>query len=184
MRLASNRDAVPLPHGNRPATLSADKRIGSHCALFVKRQRGNVNSQARALASGMGRSRIGWALSVAAPWCVALAVLVSITAEAEQEPAEFTSAFARSQLISAPGRLDRAIRLPRGPCARWTKTASRCRSFRPAMWSAIRDDLAAQFRRERAERGAEAAGRDVSRRRSPRQGRSARRRSRASTPDA
>ena len=30
----------------------------------------------------MGRSRIGWALSVAAPWCVAFVVLVSITAEA------------------------------------------------------------------------------------------------------
>ncbi|HEY5204277.1 MAG TPA: cell wall hydrolase [Roseiarcus sp.] len=56
----------------------------------------------------MGRSRIGWTLSVAAPWCVALAVLVSITAEAEQEPPEFMSAFARSQLMSAPSGLDRA----------------------------------------------------------------------------
>ena len=55
----------------------------------------------------MGRSRIGWALSVAAPWCVAFAVLVSITAEAEQEPPEFTSAFARSQMIGASGGLDR-----------------------------------------------------------------------------
>ena len=53
----------------------------------------------------MGRSRIGWALSVAAPWCVAFAVLVSITAEAEQEPTEFTSAFARSQLIGNPGKI-------------------------------------------------------------------------------
>jgi len=53
----------------------------------------------------MGRSGIGWALSVAAPWCVAFAVLVSITAEAEQEPTEFTSAFARSQLMSAPGKI-------------------------------------------------------------------------------
>jgi hypothetical protein len=56
----------------------------------------------------MGRSRIRWAVAVAAPWCVAFAVLVSITAEAEQEPLEFTSAFARGQLISAPMRLDRA----------------------------------------------------------------------------
>src|SRR5580704_12090009 len=40
----------------------------------------------------MGRSGIGWALSVAAPWCVAFAVLVSITAEAEQEPTELTGA--------------------------------------------------------------------------------------------
>ena len=57
----------------------------------------------------MGRSRIGWALSVAAPWCVAFAVLVSITAEAEQEPLEFTSAFAPTRLIGATGGLGRAI---------------------------------------------------------------------------
>ena len=56
----------------------------------------------------MGHSRIGWALSVAAPWCVAFAVLVSITAEAGQEPPEFMSAFARGPLMSAPSRLDRA----------------------------------------------------------------------------
>src|SRR5580698_6215015 len=56
----------------------------------------------------MGRSRIGWALSVASPWCVAFAVLVSITAEAGQEPAELTSAFARGQRIRAPNQLDRA----------------------------------------------------------------------------
>jgi hypothetical protein len=56
----------------------------------------------------MGRSRFGWALSVAAPWCVAFAVLVSITAEAGQEPTEFTSAFARSQLMAAPSTLDRS----------------------------------------------------------------------------
>jgi Cell Wall Hydrolase len=54
----------------------------------------------------MGRSRIGWGLSVAAPWCVAFAVLVSITADAGQEPSELTSAFARSQLVGAPGRID------------------------------------------------------------------------------
>jgi hypothetical protein len=57
----------------------------------------------------MGRSRIGWAVSVAAPWCVAFAVLLSITAEAEQEPTEFASAFARSQAIGAPRALDGAI---------------------------------------------------------------------------
>jgi hypothetical protein len=56
----------------------------------------------------MVRSRIGWALSVASPWCVAFAVLVSITAEAEQEPPEFMSAFARGQLTSAPNQLERA----------------------------------------------------------------------------
>src|SRR5271156_2685721 len=65
----------------------------------------------------MGRSRIGWALSVAAPWCVAFAVLVSITAEAEQEPSEFMSAFARGQLMSTPSRLDRAFLSGRPPRA-------------------------------------------------------------------
>ena len=62
----------------------------------------------------MGRSRIRWALSVAAPWCVAFAVLVSITAEAGHEPTEFTSAFVRSQLISAPSRIER-VRLAARP---------------------------------------------------------------------
>jgi hypothetical protein len=57
----------------------------------------------------MGRSRIRWTLSVAAPWCVAFAVLVSITAEAEQEPVEFASVFAPTRLIEASGGLDRAI---------------------------------------------------------------------------
>jgi hypothetical protein len=57
----------------------------------------------------MVRSRIRWALSVAAPWCVAFAVLVSITAEAEQEPLEFASAFAPSRLIGASSALGRAI---------------------------------------------------------------------------
>jgi hypothetical protein len=65
----------------------------------------------------MGRSRIGWALSAAAPWCVAFVVLVSITAEAEQEPLEFMSAFAPTRLIGAPGALDRAILAARPPRA-------------------------------------------------------------------
>jgi hypothetical protein len=56
----------------------------------------------------MGRSRIGWALSVAAPWCVAVAVLVSITAEAEQEPLGFMTAFAPTRLIGDAGGFDRA----------------------------------------------------------------------------
>jgi len=53
----------------------------------------------------MTRSRIGWALRVAAPWCAALAVLLSITAEAEQEPASYTGVFARAGLTG----LSRAI---------------------------------------------------------------------------
>src|SRR6516162_6217336 len=41
----------------------------------------------------MGRSRLGWVGSAAAPWCVALFFLLSITAEAEQEPTQTKSAF-------------------------------------------------------------------------------------------
>src|SRR5271167_4123461 len=58
----------------------------------------------------MGRSRTAWVLSVAAPWCIGLAVLVSITAEAEQEPPAGGSAFAPTRMIEAAGRLDRALR--------------------------------------------------------------------------
>jgi Cell Wall Hydrolase len=65
----------------------------------------------------MGRSRIRWTLSVAAPWCVAFAVLVSITAEAEQEPVEFASIFAPTRLIRASGGLDRAMLAGRAPRA-------------------------------------------------------------------
>ena len=57
----------------------------------------------------MGRSRIGWALSVAAPWCMAFAVLLSITAEAEQEPLERGSAFDRNRMIEANGARNRAV---------------------------------------------------------------------------
>jgi hypothetical protein len=52
----------------------------------------------------MGRSRTGWALSVAAPWCVAFAVLLSITAEAEQEPLD-GGAFDRSGRIATDAAL-------------------------------------------------------------------------------
>jgi cell wall hydrolase len=60
----------------------------------------------------MSRSRIGWALRVAAPWCAALAVLLSITAEAEQEPVEYTSVFARVRLtgLGRPIIADRPLR--------------------------------------------------------------------------
>ncbi len=58
----------------------------------------------------MGRSHTAWALSVALPWCIGLAVLVSITAEAEQEPPAGGSVFAPTRMIEAAGRLDRALR--------------------------------------------------------------------------
>ena len=35
----------------------------------------------------MGRSRLGWACNAIAPWCLAVGVVVSITAEAGQDPA-------------------------------------------------------------------------------------------------
>src|SRR6516164_9178796 len=57
----------------------------------------------------MGRSRIGWALSIATPWCMAFVVLLSITAEAEQEPLECGSAFDRNRMIEADGARNRAI---------------------------------------------------------------------------
>ncbi len=65
----------------------------------------------------MSRSRVRWVLSVAAPWCVAIAVLVSITAEAEQEPLAFMSAFAPARLTGASDGLNRAILARRPPRA-------------------------------------------------------------------
>ena len=56
-------------------------------------------------------------LLIARAWCVAFAVLVSITAEAEQEPVEFASVFAPARMIGASGGLDRAIRTGRLPRA-------------------------------------------------------------------
>src|SRR5260370_1186534 len=52
----------------------------------------------------MGRSRLGWAGSVAAPWCIALFMLLSITAEAGQEPAQNASAVdpVRAAIAFAP----------------------------------------------------------------------------------
>ncbi len=49
----------------------------------------------------MGRSRIGWAASAIAPWCLAVGVLLSITAEAEQERAADASAFGRGAVRRA-----------------------------------------------------------------------------------
>lgn len=59
----------------------------------------------------MGRSRLAWAGSVVAPWCMAVAVLLSITAEAVEEPTHFTSAFDRQRLIEATDPVRRAIAL-------------------------------------------------------------------------
>jgi hypothetical protein len=92
----------------------------------------------------MGRSRIRWTASVAAPWCVAFAVLVSITAEAEQEPPEFTSAFARSQLKSAPNGLDRA-RLAARPLRAVDEDGAPLPIVQARNMAGDRDELAADF---------------------------------------
>ena len=62
----------------------------------------------------MGRSRLSWAASVVAPWCLSAGVLVSITADAGQEPAEYASSFDRKLLIDASDPVRRAIALSRG----------------------------------------------------------------------
>ena len=57
----------------------------------------------------MGRTRIGWAASAIAPWCLAVGVLLSITAEAEQERGAHASAFDRTPLEGADSPIRRAI---------------------------------------------------------------------------
>ncbi|HXZ14929.1 MAG TPA: cell wall hydrolase [Roseiarcus sp.] len=57
----------------------------------------------------MGRSPIGWAASAVAPWCLAVGVLLTITAEAEQEPAPWATAFDRGRLIDADTPLKKAL---------------------------------------------------------------------------
>ena len=49
----------------------------------------------------MRRLRLAWAASAAAPWALAAGVLLSITAEAGQEPARYASAYDRSSLLMA-----------------------------------------------------------------------------------
>jgi len=61
----------------------------------------------------MGRSRLSWAASVAAPWCLGAGVLISITADAGQEPAQYASAFDRKLLIEANDPVRKAIALSR-----------------------------------------------------------------------
>ena len=57
----------------------------------------------------MGRSRIGWAASAIAPWCLAVGVLLSITAEAEQERDPDASVFGRTRSAEADSPIHRAI---------------------------------------------------------------------------
>ncbi len=57
----------------------------------------------------MGRSRIGWAASVVAPWCLAVGVLLSITAEAEQEPIQLSGVYDRNRLLEESDRFRKEI---------------------------------------------------------------------------
>ena len=59
----------------------------------------------------MGRSHIGWAASVVAPWCLAVGVLLSITAEAEQEPVQLSGVYDRGRLLEESDPVRKAIAL-------------------------------------------------------------------------
>jgi hypothetical protein len=62
----------------------------------------------------MGRSHLGWAASVVAPWCLAAGVLLSITAEAGQEPFQLSGYYDRARLLeeSDPVRKAMAVAAP------------------------------------------------------------------------
>ena len=59
----------------------------------------------------MGRSSIGWAASVVAPWCLAMGVLLSITAEAEQESIQLSGIYDRNRLLADSDPIRKAIAL-------------------------------------------------------------------------
>ena len=169
---APNRNTPPLPLGNGASTLSADNRNNSHCAGRFNLARCMRDTLLRGRpGSRMGRSRTAWALSVAAPWCMGLAVLVSITAEAEQEPPAGASRLCfhaddRGRRPARPGASGRpaAPRRQRGRRAAADRPGPPCRrrSGRPR----------GGVRRDRAERGAEEPAAAVPRGRSRRQGQS------------
>jgi hypothetical protein len=59
----------------------------------------------------MGRSRLGWAASVVAPWCLGVGVLLSITAEAGQEPVQYGGVVDRRALLETADPVRKAIAL-------------------------------------------------------------------------
>jgi Cell Wall Hydrolase len=59
----------------------------------------------------MGRSWIAWAASVVAPWCLGVGVLLSITAEAEQEPVPLSGVYDRNRLLDNSDPVRKAIDL-------------------------------------------------------------------------
>lgn len=58
----------------------------------------------------MGRSPLGWAAKAVAPWCLAVGVLLSITAEADEERLTDASAFEQARLVGAATPIERALR--------------------------------------------------------------------------
>jgi hypothetical protein len=57
----------------------------------------------------MSRSRLGWAAWTVSPWCLAFGVLLSFTAEAEQEQAQNASAFDRIRLVETSNPIRKAL---------------------------------------------------------------------------
>ena len=57
----------------------------------------------------MGGSRIAWAGSAVAPWGIALGLLVSITARADQDPSVYGSTFERNGRIERASAADAAL---------------------------------------------------------------------------
>jgi spore germination cell wall hydrolase CwlJ-like protein len=62
----------------------------------------------------MGRSRLGWACTAIAPWCLALGLVVSITAEAGQDPSLGVSGVSQALQEVSPSPM-RAALLSSGP---------------------------------------------------------------------
>lgn len=74
----------------------------------------------------MGRSRIGWAMGVVAPWCLGIGLVVSIAADAGQD-ATVNGSFVPIAIraIDDPGLLGPADTAPRiGDLIRYSRTAS------------------------------------------------------------
>ena len=59
----------------------------------------------------MGRSHLGWAASAVAPWCLAVGVLLTITAEAEQEPMQLSGVYDRARLLEQSDPVRKAMAL-------------------------------------------------------------------------
>ncbi len=93
----------------------------------------------------MGRSRLGWACKAVAPWCVALGLVVSITAEAGQDPSLGASIASQgpSGALAASAREGLAYLTPRAPGDAFDRTASTDLGREASLTLGAPDDLAA-----------------------------------------